>query len=134
MSAGRYSFIVEQGATTDFQIVYKDSTGTPINLSGYTAAMQIRDRQGGSVLYASLTSSLGDSYTKTSGSAFISLSGSNLTTDQVSGSIGVYIGHGITNNFTFNEAYYDLEITNGQIRTRLLEGKVQLTKQVTTIP
>jgi len=134
MSAGRYSFIVEQGATTDFQIVYKDSTGTPINLSGYTAAMQIRDRQGGSVLYASLTSSLGDSYTKTSGSAFISLSGSNLTTSIVSGSIGVYIGHDITNNFTFNEAYYDLELTKGQIRTRLLEGQIKLTKQVTIIP
>lgn len=134
MSAGRYSFIVEQGATTDFQIVYKDSAGTPINLSGYTAAMQIRDRQGGSVLYASLTSSLGDSYTKTSGSAFISLSGSNLTTPIVSGSIGVYIGHGITNNFTFNEAYYDLELTKGQIRTRLLEGQIKLTKQVTIIP
>ena len=134
MSAGRYSFIVEQGATTDFQIVYKDSTGTPINLSGYTAAMQIRNTQGGNVLYASLTSSLGNVYTKKSGSAFISLSGSNLTTPLVSGSIGVYIGHAITNNFTFGEAYYDLELTNGHTRTRLLEGQIKLTKQVTTIP
>lgn len=132
MSAGRYSFIIEQGATTDFQIVYKDSTGTPVNLSGYTAAMQIRNTQGGSTLYATLTSSLGSVYNKTSSSLFVSLSGSNLTTPQVSGSIGIYIGHAVTNAFTFNEAYYDLELTNGQIRTRLLEGKVQLTRQVTT--
>lgn len=132
MSAGRYSFIIEQGATTDFQIVYKDSTGTPVNLSGYTAAMQIRNTQGGSTLYATLTSSLGTVYNKTSSSLFVSLSGSNLTTPQVSGSIGIYIGHAVTNAFTFNEAYYDLELTNGQIRTRLLEGKVQLTRQVTT--
>lgn len=133
MASGKYSFVIEQGATTDFQIVYKDSTGVFVDLSGYTAAMQIRNAKGGDTLYATLTSSLGDSYTKTSGSAFISLSGSNLTTAQVSGSIGVYIGHDVTNNFSFNEAYYDLEITNGQIRTRLLEGAVKLTKQVTTV-
>jgi len=136
MAAGKYSFVIERGATTQFEIQYKDANNALVDLSGYTARMQIKDVRPGesATTYASLTSSLGDSYTKTSGSAFISLSGSNLTTDQVSGSIGVYIGHGITNNFTFNEAYYDLEITNGQIRTRLLEGKVQLTKQVTTIP
>jgi hypothetical protein len=133
MASGKYSFIVEQGATTDFQIVYKDSDGVAVDLSGYTAAMQLRDSKGGSTLYATLTSSLGDTYTKTSGSAFLSLSGSNLTTDQVSGSIGVYIGHGVTNDFSFNEAYYDIEITNGQIRTRLLEGAIKLTKQVTTV-
>lgn len=132
MSAGRYSFVIEQGATLDLEIVYKDSSGTPVNLSGYTAAMQIRDSPGGSTLHATLTSSFGDVYTKTSGSSFISLSGSNLTTSQVSGSIGVYIGHTVTNGFTFNEGYYDLELTNGQSRVRLLEGKVQVTKQVTT--
>ena len=95
--------------------------------------MQIRDSKGGNTLYTTLTSSLGDVYNKTSGSSFISLSGSNLITNQVSGSIGVYIGHDVTNNLSFKEAYYDLEITDGQIRTRLLEGRVQLTKQVTTV-
>jgi hypothetical protein len=133
MASGKYSFVIEQGATTDFQIIYKDSAGIPVNLSGYTAAMQIRNAQGGSTLYASLTSSLGNVYNKKSGSAFISLSGSNLSTPQISGSIGIYIGHAVTNAFTFNEAYYDIEITNGQIRTRLLEGTVKVSKQVTTI-
>jgi hypothetical protein len=133
MASGKYSFVIEQGATTDFQIIYKDSAGAPVNLSGYTAAMQIRNAQGGSTLYTSLTSSLGNTYNKTSGSAFISLSGSNLSTLQISGSIGIYIGHAVTNAFTFNEAYYDIEITNGQIRTRLLEGTVKVSKQVTTI-
>ena len=132
MSAGRYSFVIEQGATLDLEVVYKDSSGIPINLSGYTAAMQIRDSVGGSTLHATLTSSFGDVYAKASGSSFISLSGSNLTTLQSSGSIGIYIGHVVTNGFTFNEGYYDLELTNGQSRVRLLEGKVQVTKQVTT--
>ena len=69
MSAGRYSFLIEQGATTDFEIQYKGSSGTPVDLTGYEAAMQIRNVQSGSILYVSLTSSLGDTYTKTSGSS-----------------------------------------------------------------
>jgi hypothetical protein len=133
MSAGRYSFVIEQGATLDLEIVYKDASGTPVNLSGYTAAMQIRNTQGGSTLYATLTSSLGNVYNKKSGSAFLSLSGSTLAKPLASGSIGVYIGHTVTNGFTFNEGYYDLELTNGQTRVRLLEGKVQVLKQVTTV-
>ena len=113
--------------------MYKDSNGSPIDLTGYTAAMQIRDSQGGSTLYATLTSSLGDSYSKAADVSFLSLSGSNLTTPQASGSIGVYIGHELTTAMNFGEAYYDIEITNGVARERLLEGKVQLRKQVTTV-
>ena len=32
MAAGRYSFVIEQGATTDFEVVYNDSNGNPIDL------------------------------------------------------------------------------------------------------
>ena len=133
MSAGKFSFTIEQGATTDFEIIFKDSTDTPVDLSGREAAMQIRNEKSGSILYATLTSSLGSTYTKVSGSSFLSLSGSSLTNPLSSGSIGVYIGHDITNNFSFNEAFYDLEITNGQERIRLVEGKVKNTEQVTLI-
>ena len=133
MSAGKYSFTIEQGATTDFEIIFNDSTGTPVDLVGREAAMQIRNAKSGSILYATLTSSLGDTYTKASGSSFLSLSGSNLTNPLSSGSIGVYIGHEVTNTFSFDEAFYDLEITNGQERIRLVEGKVKNTEQVTLI-
>jgi hypothetical protein len=61
------------------------------------------------------------------------LKGSNNTTPLTSGSIGIYIGHAITNDFNFGEAVYDLELENNQVKTRLLEGKIQLSKQVTTI-
>ena len=131
MSAGRYSFLIEQGATTDFEIQYKSSSDIPIDLSGYCAAMQIRNEQNGTVLYATLTSSIGDTYAKTVSGSFLSLSGSNLTNPLSSGSIGVYIGYAVTDNFTFNEAFYDLELTSGSIRTRLIQGKVKLNDQVT---
>ena len=54
MAAATYSFTIEQGATTDFEIVYKDSSGTPVDLSGYTAKMQLKDSAGGSSTYFSL--------------------------------------------------------------------------------
>lgn len=133
MAAGKYSFTIEQGATLDFEIQYRDSSGNPIDLTGYTGKMQIRSNYSGSgITYLTLTSSLGDTYTKTSGSAFLSFSGSNLTTPTTSGSIGIYAGWIATDALTFtNQAYYDLEITSGNIRTRILEGQVRLSKQVT---
>ena len=46
MAAGKYNFTIEQGATTDFEIVYKDSDGNPIDISGYTARMDLRATPG----------------------------------------------------------------------------------------
>ena len=133
MAAGKYNFIIEQGATLDFEIQYKDSSGNPVDLTGYTAKMEVRSAYSGSgTTYLSFTSSLGDTYTKTSGSSFISLSGSNLTTLPTSGSIGIYAGWDLTETLTFTgQAFYDLELTNGDVRNRILEGKVEISKQVT---
>ena len=35
MAAGRYSFTIEQGATLNLELQYKDSNGNPISLEGY---------------------------------------------------------------------------------------------------
>jgi len=133
MSAGKFSFTIEQGATTDFEIIFNGSDGVPVNFSGYEAAMQIRDSKNGSILYATLTSTLGDTYVKSKNASFLSLSGSSLTNPLSSGSIGVYLGYEVTDAFDFREAFYDLELTNGAERIRLVEGKVNNTEQVTLI-
>ena len=74
MAAGRYSFTIEQGATLNLELQYRDSDGQPISLAGYEGAMQIRSTYSGSgVTYLTLTSSLGDTYSFTSGSAFLYL-------------------------------------------------------------
>ena len=137
MAAGRYSFTIEQGATLNFEIQYTDANGLPVDLTGYTGFMQIRSGFSGSagtVTYLTFPSLSGSQYANgfPSQSSFLSLSGSNLATPPVSGTIGIYAGWYATQelNFTGN-AYYDLEITSGSIRTRLLEGQVQLAKQVT---
>jgi hypothetical protein len=58
MAAGRYSFVIEQGATTNFQINWKDESDSPIDLTGYHARMQIRPGVESDTIYLSLSSSL----------------------------------------------------------------------------
>ena len=133
MAAGRYSFILEQGGTVDFELRYRDSASVPIDLSGYTGKMEIRSTYSGSgETYVTMTSSLGDTYSKEVDNAFLSLSGSSLDKPLTSGSIGIYIGYELTDAFTFTEeAFYDLELTNGVERTRLIEGRILLSRQTT---
>jgi len=132
MAAGRYSFVIEQGATTDFEIQYKDSNNNPIDLSDYTGRLQIRSTyaQDSGVLYLTLSSSQNPDGTG------LNFSGSNGTTPPTSGSIGIYIAACTSSVLTFNEAKYDLEIYSGSSNCpytiRLLEGNVKLSKEVTT--
>ena len=81
MAAGKYSFIIEQGATTNFQINWNDETGSAVDLSGYQARMQIRPTIESSDVFLSLSSSLRADNTG------INLSGSNFITPLASGSI-----------------------------------------------
>ena len=88
MAAGNYSFTIEQGATTDFEIVYKDSAGNPIDLSGYQARMHLRKSADEATTYLVLSSSL-----QADGTG-LNLSGSGgvtATKPPTSGSIGIYV-------------------------------------------
>jgi len=126
MAAGKYTFFIEQGATTDFELVWKDNNGNPIDLASYNARMQIRTDYGGDLI-CSLSSSLDADGTG------LNLSGSNGTTPLASGSIGIFISAASSSAFTFSEAKYDLELEHTSTRyvTRLIEGKVKLSKEVT---
>jgi len=126
MAAGKYSFIIEQGATTNFQINWNDESGSAIDLSGYHAKMQIRPQVESSELFITLSSSLSDSC-----GTGINLSGSNGITPLASGSIGIYISAESSSLLSFGEAYYDLELIRGCEVTRLLEGRIKLSKNVT---
>jgi len=127
MGAGRYSFVIEQGSTLNLEIQYKDSTNTPVDLTGYSGKMMIRSNYADQnpTTYAILSSSLASDGTG------LNFSGSNGITPPASGSIGIYISAVSSSNFTFNTARYDLEITSGSVITRLLEGQVSLSQEVT---
>jgi hypothetical protein len=125
MAAGRYSFVLEQGATFNIQLDWKDGNNNPIDLTGYHARMQLRPTVESSDVILSLSSSL-----DVSGSG-IFLSGSTNDLPLTSGSVAIYISADTSENLDFNEAYYDLEMVNGANVTRLIEGKVKLSKNVT---
>jgi hypothetical protein len=131
MSAGRYPILIEQGATVDFEIQYKDSTGSPVDLSGYSGRMQIRPTADASTVYLTLSSSY------IPGASCLSLSGSRALKPPVSGAIGIYISACDTAAFTFDSAVYDLEIftpvsgSTCDYVTRLLQGPVRVSKEVT---
>ena len=42
MAAGKYNFTIEQGTTIRLELQYKDSSGSAIDLTGYSGRMQIR--------------------------------------------------------------------------------------------
>lgn len=126
MAAGKYNIVIEQGATYDITIAYKDSNSNPIDLTGYGARMQIRPSIGSTTSYLCLSSSVQPDGTG------LSFSGSNGTTPPTSGSIRVYISAVTSSLLTFDQAVYDLEIASGSIVTRILQGNVKLSKEVTT--
>lgn len=48
--ARKHTLVAEQGSDWSFTVKYEDSAGAAISLAGYSATMQIRDREEGSVL------------------------------------------------------------------------------------
>ncbi len=126
MPAGRYNLLIEQGATFEVELQYKDSNGVVVDLSGYSGRLQIRPSIGSPTAYLCLSSSLNADGTG------LNFSGSNGSTPPTSGSIGVYISAITSSMLTFNTGVYDLEIQSGSFVTRLLQGNVQLSKEVTT--
>lgn len=131
MAAGKYSFVIEQGTTVNFEIQYKDSLGQPVDLNGYSAKMQLKAgyADNNPTTYLTLSSSRNPDGTG------LNMSGSSGTKPLASGSIGIFISACTSSLLTFDTAYYDLEIYSGSEcahTVRLLEGQVRISKQVTT--
>jgi len=121
MAAGKYSMLIEQGATLDLSLLYKDSNNVAIDLTNYSARMKIRSgyADDNPTTYFSLTTTL-------------DADGTGITLGGTAGTIGIFISATKTAAQSFDTAYYDLEIesSNGVV-TRLLEGTVKLSKEVT---
>lgn len=110
----RYDFTIFQGATFDRTITWRDGNGQEVNLTGYTARLQVRDRVGGEVL---LDLSTGD----------------GITLGGPAGTIALAISAVDTAALRFSQAVYDLELTSaGDEVTRLMQGKVLLSPEVTS--
>ena len=113
--AGKLNLVIEQGTTFNPVLTYADAAGTAIDLTGYTARMQIRLKRTSTAFLHELTTE-----------------GVGITLGGVAGTIALLISATDTTAFTFTTAVYDLElITAGGIVTRLLQGSVTLSTEAT---
>ena len=114
---GNYDLMIIQGATLDETFTWKDSAGVAVNLTGYTARMQIRNERGGATLYETLTT------VPTEG----------ITLGGAAGTIRIERTPVQTGAYTFERGVYDIEltVTATGVVTRLIEGAVVVSRQVT---
>jgi len=125
MSAGIYNLSIEQGATYDIEVRYKDANDDPVDLTGFSGRMQIRPTTDSTTIYLTLSSSLQPDGTG------LNFSGSDSVKPPSSGSISIFISAATSSLLTFGQAVYDLEIYSGSYAFRILQGGVRLSKEVT---
>ena len=113
INPGVYNITCPQGATFDTTFTLTVG-GTAQNLTGYTAAMQVRESVAGSTALVNVTTENGG----------ITLGGS-------AGTILVTITANTTKSITAGSYSYDLELYNGSNVTRLLQGAFNLTGEIT---
>ena len=117
MVAGKYNITIEQGTTYNNKMTFytDDTQTTPIDFTGYTWRMQIRNAIPSSTVLLELTSE----------NDKIDIS------DQANGVITLQITAADTAALTFSEGVYDLESVLGTTVDRRLYGSVTNSKEVT---
>lgn len=116
MPAATLNLEVEQGSTFDKTLTWKTSALALINLTGYTARMQIRQKVTSPDIILSLTTENG-----------------GITLGGTLGTIRIFITAVQTAGILVKSASYDLELVrtvDGYV-TRLVEGKVTISPEVT---
>lgn len=112
--ADKHNISIDKGATFQMAVTWQDENAAAINLTGYTARMQIRKSINDKSPVISLTSSSG------------------ITITAISGLLEVLISATDTSAITIENGVYDLEVESGAgIVTRLLEGLVTFNSEVT---
>jgi hypothetical protein len=111
----RFDITINQGATYELTVTWKDSAGTAINLTGYSARMQVRETYSSTSTIVSLTN------------------GSGITLGGAAGTIAILISATTTAALTAPfSGVYDLELVSaGGVVTRLLQGAATVSPEVT---
>lgn len=110
-----YNTEIDQGADWFINFTYEDSNGTPINITNYTAALQLRSLPSSEIAALSLAT------------------GSGITITGATGLVAVHATATQTGAIDAGIYYYDLEITapSTNVVTRLIQGQVSVLPQVT---
>jgi hypothetical protein len=113
--AAYYDILIEQGATFQKTFTWKDSNEDAVDLTGYTARMQIRRKKSSTTAEHSATTENG-----------------GITLGDELGTVAVEIPAADTADFDFTKGVYDIElIASDGVVTRLVEGGVEVSKEVT---
>ena len=117
---GRYDIILQQAATYDLPISYRDSSGTPIDMSGYTAKLQVRELPQYPLLVEFNTSLTANGFIYLSGPAEEREDGAN-------GNLRLFMTAANSANIEAFVARYQLNITDSEgVVTPLIEGRFEV--------
>lgn len=116
MAAGIYNITIEQGADFSLPLTWRDGSNTIVNVTGYSARMQIRESYESDDTIVSLSSAVDG----------------GITLGGAAGTIVVSIPAAITSKMPYTSAVYDLEMVSvtGAV-TRLVQGDVYISREVT---
>jgi hypothetical protein len=115
MSAGLYKIWFEQGATFNRVLTWRNPDATPIDLTGYTARMQVRPNKLSADVLLSLTTQNG-----------------RITLGGALGTITLDVDATVAATISAGQFVYDLELISsaGEV-TRLIEGAFVVDGEVT---
>jgi hypothetical protein len=112
ISPGKYNITAYQGATYDIRLTWSIG-GTAVNLTNYTAAMQVREAADSETAVLSLTN------------------GSGITLGGTAGTIDINVAYQTMGSVVAGQYVYDLELNSGSQVTRLVQGLFTVQAEVT---
>lgn len=106
------NFKIIQGDTLVLTVIYRDSDGQVIPMTGYTAEFQVRDVPGGKTLCATVDTSNG------------------IVIDAPNGKVTVTVSSDLTKKFTIPKAAYQLQVNSGTEKKTLAIGWFEVSKGI----
>lgn len=114
MKPGNYNIKFYRGTTLDIEVTYSINN-VPVNLSGYTATMDVRPSPSSSTLITQLTTENG-----------------GITLNQQTGLIEIFISADDSGNLPLGQFQYDLNIiSSSDFVTKILKGAFVVLDPVT---
>ena len=115
MAAAQYDFEIEQGATLLKPIVWRDSAGVAVNLTGYTAKMQVRKSASSDEVLLEMSTVNG-----------------KIQLTPATGTVTLVFSAATTAALDWRRGKYDLELTSADgTVTRLIEGEITVSREIT---
>ena len=122
MSASKYDFNIEQGASFQLSLVYKDANNDPIDLTGWCARLICKTNTNETKIFSTDN---------------LDLSQYQFTIDPLLGKLTLLLPASTTNDFNFKIAKYDLELSSpadlyvggGKYTIRLVYGTITIIKR-----